>query len=148
MSFREPVGVVAGITPFNVPLIKGIKQSAMALATGNAFVLLPSEAAPRVADQLARLWEEAGVPEGLFNIVYGDGAKIGDALTGHPKVRAITFTGSSRVGRHIARIAAEGFKKYTPELGGKSPLVCRRPAERWVGGEVGRCGMIRWWPDT
>ena len=123
MSFREPVGVVAGITPFNVPLIKGIKQSAMALATGNAFVLLPSEAAPRVADQLARLWEEAGVPEGLFNIVYGDGAEIGDALTGHPKVRAITFTGSSRVGRHIARIAAAGFKKYTLELGGKSPLV-------------------------
>lgn len=123
MSLREPVGVVAGITPFNVPLIKGIKQSAMALATGNAFVLLPSEFAPRIADLLRGLWTEAGVPDGLFNIVYGDGATIGDALTGHPKVRAITFTGSSRVGRHIARIAAGGLKKYTLELGGKSPLV-------------------------
>ncbi|KTE22774.1 aldehyde dehydrogenase [Sphingopyxis sp. H050] len=123
MSLREPVGVVAGITPFNVPLIKGIKQSAMALATGNAFVLLPSESAPRVADMLARLWSEAGVPAGLFNVVYGDGARIGDTLTSHPKVRAITFTGSSRVGRHIAAIAARELKKYTLELGGKSPLV-------------------------
>lgn len=123
MSVREPVGVVAGITPFNVPLIKGIKQSAMALATGNAFVLLPSEAAPRVADLLANLWREAGVPDGLFNVVYGNGAEIGDALTGHKLVRAITFTGSSRVGKHIAQIAARDLKKYTLELGGKSPMV-------------------------
>lgn len=123
MSLRQPVGVVAGITPFNVPLIKGIKQSAMALATGNAFVLLPSEAAPRVADLLATLWREAGVPDGLFNVVYGNGAEIGDILTGHPKVASITFTGSSRVGKHIAGIAAEGLKKYTLELGGKSPLI-------------------------
>ena len=123
MSVREPVGVVAGITPFNVPLIKGIKQSSMALATGNAFVLLPSEAAPCIADRLACLWREAGVPDGLFNVVYGNGAQIGDALTGHPKVSAITFTGSSRVGKHIAQIAARDLKKYTLELGGKSPLV-------------------------
>lgn len=123
MSLRQPVGVVAGITPFNVPLIKGIKQSAMALATGNAFVLLPSEAAPKVADLLAALWREAGVPDGLFNIVYGNGAEIGDALTGHPKVASITFTGSSRVGTHIAGIAARNLKKYTLELGGKSPLI-------------------------
>lgn len=123
MSLRQPVGVVAGITPFNVPLIKGIKQSAMALATGNAFVLLPSEAAPRLADLLADLWREAGVPGGLFNIVYGNGAEIGDALTGHADVAAITFTGSSRVGKHIAGIAAMNLKKYTLELGGKSPLI-------------------------
>lgn len=123
MSLRQPVGVVAGITPFNVPLIKGIKQSAMALATGNAFVLLPSEAAPKVADLLAALWREAGVPDGLFNIVYGNGAEIGDALTGHPMVASITFTGSSRVGTHIAGIAARTLKKYTLELGGKSPLI-------------------------
>lgn len=123
MSLRQPVGVVAGITPFNVPLIKGIKQSAMALATGNAFVLLPSEAAPRVADLLAALWREAGVPDGLFNVVYGNGAEIGDVLTGHPKVASITFTGSSRVGKHIAGIAAKALKKYTLELGGKSPLI-------------------------
>jgi acyl-CoA reductase-like NAD-dependent aldehyde dehydrogenase len=106
-----------------VPLIKGIKQSAMALATGNAFVLLPSEAAPMIADLLAKLWKEAGVPDGLFNVVYGNGAEIGDVLTGHPKVSAITFTGSSRVGKHIAEIAARNLKKYTLELGGKSPLL-------------------------
>ncbi|QGN54026.1 aldehyde dehydrogenase family protein [Novosphingobium sp. Gsoil 351] len=123
MSLRHPVGVVAGITPFNVPLIKGIKQSAMALATGNAFVLLPSEAAPRIADLLAALWSEAGVPDGLFNVVYGNGAEIGDVLTGHPKIASITFTGSSRVGKHIAGIAAKSLKKYTLELGGKSPLI-------------------------
>lgn len=123
MSLRQPVGVVAGITPFNVPLIKGIKQSAMALATGNAFVLLPSESAPMVAHLLAGLWQQAGVPDGLFNVVYGNGAEIGDVLTGHPKVSAITFTGSSRVGKHIAQIAAADLKKYTLELGGKSPLV-------------------------
>jgi len=123
MSLRQPVGVVAGITPFNVPLIKGIKQSAMALATGNAFVLLPSETAPRVANLLAALWCEAGVPSGLFNVVYGNGAEIGDVLTGHPKVASITFTGSSRVGKHIAEIAARSLKKYTLELGGKSPLI-------------------------
>lgn len=123
MSLRQPVGVVAGITPFNVPLIKGIKQSAMALATGNAFVLLPSEAAPSLADLLAGLWREAGVPDGLFNIVYGNGAEIGDSLTGHADVAAITFTGSSRVGKHIAEIAARNLKKYTLELGGKSPLI-------------------------
>jgi vanillin dehydrogenase len=123
VSVREPVGVVAGITPFNVPLIKGIKQSAMAIATGNAFVLLPSEAAPRLADLLGLLWKEAGVPDGLFNIVYGRGEHIGDALTGHTLVRAITFTGSSRVGKHIAQIASRNLKKYTLELGGKNPLV-------------------------
>lgn len=123
MSLRQPVGVIAGITPFNVPLIKGIKQSAMALATGNAFVLLPSEAAPMVAHLLANLWQQAGVPDGLFNVVYGNGAEIGDALTGHPRVAAITFTGSSRVGKHIAGIAARNLKKYTLELGGKSPLI-------------------------
>jgi acyl-CoA reductase-like NAD-dependent aldehyde dehydrogenase len=120
---REPVGVVAGITPFNVPLLIGIKQSAMALATGNAFVLLPSEHAPRVGDLLARLWKEAGVPDGLFNVVFGLGADIGDSLTGHDLVRSITFTGSTRVGKHIAGIAARDLKKVTLELGGKSPMI-------------------------
>jgi acyl-CoA reductase-like NAD-dependent aldehyde dehydrogenase len=95
----------------------------MALATGNAMVLLPSEAAPRLAHQLTQLWREAGVPDGLFNVVYGNGADIGDSLTGHPLVRSITFTGSSRVGKHIAELAARDLKKYTLELGGKSPMI-------------------------
>jgi vanillin dehydrogenase len=142
MSVREPVGVVAGITPFNVPLIKGIKQASMALATGNAFVLLPSEAAPRVADMLASVWREAGVPDGLFNIVYGNGAEIGDALTGHELVRAITFTGSSRVGRHIAEVAARGLKKCTLELGGKSPMIIFADADLSEAVEAAAFGMF------
>lgn len=138
LSLRQPVGVVAGITPFNVPLIKGIKQSAMALATGNGFVLLPSEAAPRVSSLLANLWREAGVPDGLFNVVYGNGAEIGDVLTAHPRVASITFTGSSRVGKHIAEVAARNLKKYTLELGGKSPLIVCADAdlEKAVGAAV------------
>ena len=123
MSLRQPVGVVAGITPFNVPLIKAIKQSAMALATGNSFVLLPSEYAPHIGSLVGELWREAGVPEGAFNIVYGIGAEIGDSLVSHSDVRAITFTGSSRVGKHLAQLAARDLKKYTLELGGKSPFV-------------------------
>jgi acyl-CoA reductase-like NAD-dependent aldehyde dehydrogenase len=129
MSLREPVGVVAGISPFNVPLIKGIKQSAMALATGNTFVLLPSEDAPRIALVIAKLWSDAGVPDGAFNVVLGNGAKIGDSLISHPAIRAITFTGSSRVGRHVAELAARNLKKVTLELGGKSPLVVFRDAD-------------------
>lgn len=123
MSVRQPVGVVAGITPFNVPLIKGIKQSAMAVATGNSFVLLPSEFAPRVAVLIADLWRKAGVPDGAFNVVFGIGSEIGDDLVRHRHVRAISFTGSSRVGKHLAQLAAEGLKKYTLELGGKGPMV-------------------------
>ena len=142
MSVRAPVGVVAGITPFNVPLIKGIKQSAMAIATGNSFVLLPSEFAPRIAIMLAELWREAGIPAGAFNVVTGFGADIGDSLTGHPLVKAITFTGSSRVGKHIAELAAKDLKKYTLELGGKSPMVIFADADLGKAVQAAVFGMF------
>jgi vanillin dehydrogenase len=129
LTLREPVGVVAGITPFNVPMIKVIKQSAMALACGNTFVNLPSEHAPRLSLRVAELYAEAGFPAGVFNVVLGYGAEIGDFLTGHPQVRAVTFTGSSVVGRHIAQICARELKKFTLELGGKSPLIVMADAD-------------------
>ena len=128
-SVRQPLGVIAGITPFNVPLIKGIKQSAMPLATGNTFVLLPSEEAPVIAYRIAGLLSEAGFPDGVFNVVTGSGYKIGDALTTHPSVAMVTFTGSTRVGRHIAENCAREGKRCTLEMGGKNPLVVLADAD-------------------
>ena len=123
VTVREPVGVVAGITPFNVPLLKGAKQGSMALATGNCFVQLPSEHAPRIAHMLARVFQDAGFPHGHFNVVTGNPFDIGDALTEHPLVKCVTFCGSSRVGRHVAELCARYYKPVILELGGKSPMI-------------------------
>ncbi|UGS36044.1 Benzaldehyde dehydrogenase YfmT [Capillimicrobium parvum] len=123
VTVREPVGVVAGITPFNVPLLKGAKQGSMALATGNCFVQLPSEHAPRVAHMLARVFQDAGFPDGHFNVVTGNPFDIGDALTEHHLVKCVTFCGSSRIGRHVAELCARHYKPVILELGGKSPMI-------------------------
>ncbi len=129
LSVRSPLGVIASITPFNVPLIKGVRLSANPLALGNAVVMLPSEEAPVLAHRLARLYADAGIPPGAFNIVNGFGAEIGDALTTHPLVRFVAFTGSTRVGRHIASLCGQHMKRVTLELGGKSPLVILKDAD-------------------
>ena len=123
LSLRRPLGVVAGITPFNVPLIKSVKHTAMPLATGNTVVLLPSPEAPSVSIELAKIYADAEVPPGACNVVLGYGNEIGDALTGDPRVRLIGFTGSTRTGRHIAEIAGRLGKRVTLEMGGKNPLV-------------------------
>ena len=123
MSVREPVGVIACITPFNVPLSKNVKQIAMVIATGNTAVLLPSEYATQVTVKFAETLAEAGTPDGVFNYVTGDPFEIGDALTGHSEVAAINFCGSPRIGKHVAELAAKDLKPVTLELGGKSPLV-------------------------
>ena len=123
MSVREPVGVIACITPFNVPLLKNVKQIAMVIATGNTAVLLPSEFASQVTVKFAETLAEAGTPDGVFNYVTGDPFEIGDALTGHADVAAINFCGSPRIGKHVAELAAKDLKPITLELGGKSPLV-------------------------
>ena len=94
MSIREPVGVIACITPFNVPLLKNVKQIAMVVATGNTSVLLPSEFATQVTVRFAETLEEAGLPPGVFNYVTGNPFDIGDVLTSHPDVEAINFCGS------------------------------------------------------
>ena len=123
MSIRSPVGVVAAITPFNVPLSKGVRLTASPLAFGNTGVLMPSEQAPVLASRLAKLYADAGIPPGAFNVVTGMGHEIGDSLTTHPLVRVVTFTGSSVVGKHIQALCGKTGKKLTLELGGKSPLV-------------------------
>ncbi len=129
MSLREPVGVIASIAPFNVPLLKTVKLSSTPLATGNTVVMLPSEEAPMVAHRLAEVYRDAGVPDGVFNVVSGFGETIGDSLTTHPLTKVVMFTGSSRVGRHIAALCGQHMKRVVLELGGKSPLVVLADAD-------------------
>ena len=129
MSMREPVGVIAAITPFNVPLLKTVKLSSTPLATGNALVQLPSEEAPMIAHRMAEVYRDAGVPDGLYNVVSGFGVDIGDSLTTHPLTKVVMFTGSSRIGRHIAALCGQHVKRVVLELGGKSPLVVLADAD-------------------
>jgi acyl-CoA reductase-like NAD-dependent aldehyde dehydrogenase len=121
--------VVAGISPFNVPLLKVTKQGAMPIATGNATVHLPSEFASQVALRFAQTLHEAGVPGGLFNVVTGNPFDIGDVLTTHPLVKSINFCGSPIIGKHVAELAAKDLKRLTLELGGKSPLIVLADAD-------------------
>ena len=123
MSVREPLGVVAVITPFNVPLIKTTRLVATALALGNTVVHLPSEMAPHLTVLFAEIVAEAGFPDGAYNVVTGYGAEIGDDLTSHKDVNFVTFTGSSVVGQHIIEVCAKNKTPNTLELGGKSPTL-------------------------
>ncbi len=129
MSIREPLGVVAIITPFNVPLIKNTRLVANALAVGNTVVHLPSEMAPHLSVLMAEIFSEAGFPMGTYNVVTGNGAEIGDDLTGNADVDFVSFTGSSIVGRHIAEICARNRTPNTLELGGKSPTLVLADAD-------------------
>lgn len=122
-TVREPVGVVAAIVPWNFPLMIGMWKIAPALACGCTLVVKPAELTPLSALRLAELALEAGVPEGVLNVVTGDGAVAGEALVNHPDVDKVTFTGSPRVGRRIMQAAAGNFKRVTLELGGKSANV-------------------------
>jgi phenylacetaldehyde dehydrogenase len=122
-TLRDPVGVVAQIVPWNGPLMMAAWKLAPALATGCTIVLKPAEQTPLTAIYLAELAVEAGIPEGVFNVVLG-GAEVGSALSSHQDVDKIAFTGSTGVGRAIAVAAAQSnFKRVTLELGGKSPVI-------------------------
>lgn len=129
MSIRAPLGVVAVITPFNVPLIKTTRLVANALAVGNTVVHLPSEMAPHLSLLFAEIVAEAGFPAGAYNVVTGYGHEIGDELTGHKEVDFVTFTGSSIVGQHINEICARNKTPNTLELGGKSPTIVLADAD-------------------
>jgi aldehyde dehydrogenase (NAD+) len=120
---REPFGVVGVITPWNAPLNQAARAVAPALAAGNVVVLKPSEFTSSTSLVLARLATEVGVPEGVLNVVTGDGAGAGSALVEHPDVRKVAFTGSVRAGREIGRIAAGRIIPLTLELGGKSANI-------------------------
>jgi aldehyde dehydrogenase (NAD+) len=122
--YRVPVGVVGVISPFNFPFLLSIKPVAAALALGNGVVLKPHQDTPVAGGTLiARLFEDAGLPAGLLNVVLTDIAEIGDAFIEHPVPKVISFTGSDKVGRHIATVCAGRLKRTVLELGGNSALV-------------------------
>ena len=120
-TLREPVGVVGGITPWNGPLIMATWKTAPALACGNTVVLKPAEHTPMTALELARIAAEAGMPDGVFNVVPGFGPTAGAALAAHPGVDKIAFTGEAVTGRLIVQMSTSNLKTVTLELGGKSP---------------------------
>lgn len=120
---RQPIGVVGCISPWNLPLYLFTWKIAPALATGNCVVAKPSEVTPLTAYRLSQLCAEAGMPPGVLNIVHGSGPKVGAAITAHPRITAISFTGGTRTGAEIARVAAPMFKKLSLELGGKNPVL-------------------------
>jgi len=123
MTFREPLGVVALITPWNFPLTIAAWKLAPALAAGNTVVLKPAELTPLTALQFERIALEAGIPEGVVNVVAGPGSTCGARLVEHPDVAKVAFTGSTEVGRAIAAGAAQTIKRVTLELGGKSANI-------------------------
>jgi betaine-aldehyde dehydrogenase len=123
MTFREPLGVVGLIVPWNFPLVIASWKVAPALAAGNTIVLKPAELTPLSAIELERIALDAGLPEGVLNVVAGPGSVCGQRLVEHPDVAKIAFTGSTEVGRGIAAAAAATIKRVTLELGGKSANV-------------------------
>jgi betaine-aldehyde dehydrogenase len=123
MTFREPIGVVGLITPWNFPLAIAAWKLAPALAAGNTVVLKPSELTPMSTLRLAEIMLEAGTPEGVFNVLVGSGAVCGERIVSHPDVGKVAFTGSTAVGRRIGALAAPLVKRVTLELGGKSANV-------------------------
>ncbi|MGO1068982.1 aldehyde dehydrogenase [Lysobacter sp. CA199] len=122
-TLRAPLGVVAAISPWNLPLYLFTWKIAPALAAGNTVVAKPSEVTPATAAMLGELCAQIGFPRGVLNIVQGLGPQVGEPLVGHPAVRAVSFTGSTAVGRHIAAIAAPLLRKVSLELGGKNPTL-------------------------
>ena len=144
-TLREPIGVVGAITPWNSPLPMVMLKLAPALATGCTVVLKPAELTPLTAMRLAEICQEAGVPDGVVNIVNGYGATAGAALAAHPGVDKIAFTGSTEVGRSIVRAAAGNLKKVSLELGGKSPVVVFADAdlEQVIPGAARACFFLQ-----
>jgi acyl-CoA reductase-like NAD-dependent aldehyde dehydrogenase len=123
LVIRRPIGVCAAITPYNFPLTLLGTKVAPALASGNTVVAKPAATTPLATLQVARLFSEAGLPDGVLNVVTGRGAAIGDALVGHPDVRRVAFTGSTQVGRRVAKLAAPDLKRLSLELGGSDPVI-------------------------
>lgn len=122
-TLRQPIGVVGCISPWNLPLYLFTWKIAPALAAGNCVIAKPSEVTPVTAFLLGKICKEAGLPDGVLNIVHGTGNTCGEAIVKHPSIKAISFTGSTRAGGHIASIAAPMFKKLSLELGGKNPTI-------------------------
>lgn len=129
MSVRRPLGVIAGIAPFNFPFLLACKKVAMALASGNTFVLKPASYTPVTAMKIAEIFEAAGLPPGVLNVIPCQGSTLGDSLVADPRIRMVTFTGSTEVGKQLAIEAGRHLKKITLEMGGKSPLIVLKDAD-------------------
>lgn len=127
---KEPIGVVAGIVPWNFPLMIGMWKVMPALAAGCSIVIKPSETTPLTLLRMAELATEAGIPPGVFNVVTGKGTGCGKALTEHPLIAKVSFTGSTPVGKGIARAAADRLTRVTLELGGKNPAIVLKDADQ------------------
>jgi len=123
LVIRRPMGVCVAITPYNFPLTLLGTKVAPALVSGNTVVAKPAATTPLATLAVARLFAEAGVPDGALNVVTGRGSEIGDALIGHPDVRRVAFTGSTAVGRHVISVAGPDLKRVTLELGGSDPVI-------------------------
>jgi succinate-semialdehyde dehydrogenase / glutarate-semialdehyde dehydrogenase len=121
--------VCAAITPYNFPLTLLGTKVAPALASGNTVVAKPAATTPLATLEVARIFAEAGVPDGVLNVVTGRGSEIGDALVGHPDVRRVAFTGSTEVGRHVVSVAGPQMKRVTLELGGSDPVIVCEDAD-------------------
>jgi aminomuconate-semialdehyde/2-hydroxymuconate-6-semialdehyde dehydrogenase len=122
-TLRQPLGVVGCISPWNLPLYLFTWKIAPAIAAGNCVVAKPSEITPMTAYLLGEICTEAGLPKGVLNIVHGLGDTTGEAIVAHPNIKAISFTGGTKTGAHIAKVAAPMFKKLSLELGGKNPNI-------------------------
>ena len=122
-TLRQPIGVVGCISPWNLPLYLFTWKIAPAIAAGNCVVAKPSEITPMTAYLLGEILTEAGLPKGVLNIIHGLGTTTGQAIVEHPNIKAISFTGGTKTGAHIAKVAAPMFKKLSLELGGKNPAI-------------------------
>jgi acyl-CoA reductase-like NAD-dependent aldehyde dehydrogenase len=138
---REPIGVVGCITPWNYPLHQVIAKVAPALTAGCTVVLKPSEHAPLTAFMLAEIFDDIGLPHGVFNLVTGTGPVVGEALVRNPDVAMISFTGSTRAGKRVMELASDQVKKVALELGGKSPYIVLEdaPADEAVKAGLSSC---------
>ena len=134
---KEPIGVVACITPWNYPLGQVMQKIVPALLCGNTVVLKPSQITPLSAFILAEGFAEAEVPKGVFNLVSGKGGEVGNAMAEHPKVRMVSFTGSTTGGREVGKLAVEGIKKIALELGGKSANIVLKGADLDLAVRIG-----------
>jgi len=134
-SIRQPLGVVAGITPFNFPVMVPMWMFPLAIACGNAFVLKPSERDPSASMLLAELWRDAGLPDGVFSVVHGDREAV-DALLGHPTVAAISFVGSTPVARHVYATAATNGKRVQALGGAKNHMIVLPDADLDVAADA------------
>lgn len=128
-SLRRPVGVIAGISPFNAPMILSSKKFAFAIAAGNSFVLKPSSQVPVTGLVFGEIFKEAGLPDGVLNIIPCSSKDLGETFQEDKRISMITFTGSTKVGTKIAESAAKYMKKCTFELGGKSPVIVLEDAD-------------------